>query len=224
MQQKWQGALWLARDYGLFAGLSGHTALHAHYAHQAMLARDAPLHVVVANQVLSAPFVLIESLQRHAFVEANQPLVAVYAEPLAFDTLDLRAALAEAPADLETLAARMARVERRVLDPRVEQALRALDRRLQGKVDAADLAREVSLSLSQLQRLFGSQVGLSVRRLVLWRRLRLALRLALEGARLTEAAHAAGFADSAHFSRTVRSMFGIRADHSLRNLQLRLLD
>ncbi|MET1076871.1 MAG: helix-turn-helix domain-containing protein [Pseudomonas sp.] len=224
MVQRWQGALWLARDYCLFAGLSGHTGVHAHYAHQAMLGRDGPLRVALTDQRLSAPFVLIESLQPHAFAEANQPLVAVYAEPLAFDVPPLRAALAQAPAELEVLAARMAQVERKVLDPRVEQALHALDRRLQGKVEAAGLAREVSLSLSQLQRLFGAQVGLSVRRLVLWRRLRLALRLALDGAPLTAAAHGAGFADSAHLSRTVRAMFGIRADHSLRHLQLRLLE
>lgn len=35
------------------------------------------------------------------------------------------------------------------------------------------------------------------------------------GSSLTEAAHAAGFADSAHFSRTFRRMFGV-APASLR--------
>jgi AraC-like DNA-binding protein len=110
------------------------------------------------------------------------------------------------------------------LDARVRRALDAVDEQLVERVSARDLARRVSLSLSQLERLFAEQVGLSVRRLVRWRRLRLALVLALDGASLTEAAHAAGFADSAHLSRTVRELFGIRADRSLRHLQLRLLD
>ena len=51
-----------------------------------------------------------------------------------------------------------------------------------------------------------------------------ALALAMAGEPLTHAAHAAGFADAAHFSRTVRSTFGVRADRTLRNLQLRLLE
>ena len=65
---------------------------------------------------------------------------------------------------------------------------------------------------------------LSVRRLVLWQRLRVALQLALGGSSLTEAATCAGFADSAHLSRSVRQQFGIRADRTLRHLRLRLLD
>ena len=43
----------------------------------------------------------------------------------------------------------------------------------------------------------------------LWCRLRAAAEIAMRGSSLTEAAHAAGFADSAHLSRTFRSMFGI---------------
>ena len=62
-----------------------------------------------------------------------------------------------------------------------------------------------------------------MRRLVLWQRLRQALRLAMAGESLTNAAIAAGFADSAHFSRSVRKQFGIRADLTLRQLTLRLL-
>ena len=51
-----------------------------------------------------------------------------------------------------------------------------------------DIADLVGLSRRQLERLFSGQLGLSVRRLVLWQRLRVALHLALSGASLTEAA------------------------------------
>jgi AraC-like DNA-binding protein len=86
-----------------------------------------------------------------------------------------------------------------------------VDALLDGKVRAADVAAHVALSLSQLERLFAAHVGLPVRRLARWRRLRLALKLAIGGQLLTDAAHAAGFADSAHFSRVMREMFGVRA-------------
>ena len=50
-----------------------------------------------------------------------------------------------------------------------------------------------------------------------------ALAMVLRGNNLTDAAHTANFADSAHFSRTVRSMFGIQA-RALHNLQPQLVD
>ncbi|MBF3109477.1 helix-turn-helix transcriptional regulator, partial [Pseudomonas aeruginosa] len=81
----------------------------------------------------------------------------------------------------------LARLPRRRLDRRVEKALAALDEQLAARVEAERLARSASLSLSQLERLFAVQVGLSVRRLVLWRRLYLAFALALQGRSLTEA-------------------------------------
>ncbi|HCE5848812.1 TPA: helix-turn-helix domain-containing protein, partial [Pseudomonas aeruginosa] len=159
------------------------------------------------------------SLQAHR-VDASQPLLALYAEPLAFDSDDLRQLLEDAPGDPEALLGRLARLPRRRLDRRVEKALAALDEQLAARVEAERLARSASLSLSQLERLFAVQVGLSVRRLVLWRRLYLAFALALQGRSLTEAAHHAGFADAAHLSRSVRSLLGIRAGLSLPHLRL----
>ncbi|HFD4394081.1 TPA: helix-turn-helix domain-containing protein, partial [Pseudomonas aeruginosa] len=153
-------------------------------------------------------------------VDASQPLLALYAEPLAFDSDDLHQLLEDAPGEPEALLGRLARLPRRRLDRRVEKALAALDEQLAARVEAERLARSASLSLSQLERLFAVQVGLSVRRLVLWRRLYLAFALALQGRSLTEAAHHAGFADAAHLSRSVRSLLGIRAGLSLPHLRL----
>jgi len=50
-----------------------------------------------------------------------------------------------------------------------------------------------------------------------------ALRLALSGVSLTDAALAAGFADSAHFARSVRRQFGLSPSTALRQLRLRTL-
>ena len=61
------------------------------------------------------------------------------------------------------------------------------------------------------------QTGLPFRTYLLWQRLTKAVELFAAGSTLTDAAHDAGFADSAHLSRTFRRMFGIAAD-SLRVL------
>ena len=222
-EQQWQGEVWLARDYALFAGRNGDTRAHAHYAHQWVLAMDAPLSLQLDEQPVSGTRLFIPSLSQHAFDDAQQPMLVLYAEPLAYSEQTISQALEQLPATLPDLAACMAGMPRRQLDSRIERALASLDEHLQDKVSAQELARTASLSLSQLERLFAEQVGLSVRRLVLWRRLYLALRLALQGSALTDAAHAAGFADSAHLSRSMRSLLGIRADLSLPHLSLRLL-
>ena len=223
-EEHWQGALWLGPDYCLLAGVSGNARPHAHYAHQLLLATAEPLRLLVEGQPQCARALLVPSQQEHAFELAGQPLLALYAEPLAFSLEQLQVLAATAPAELSALVERVRQLPRLPLDARVRQALGAVDEQLTERISAQDLAQRVCLSLSQLERLFAEQVGLSVRRLVRWRRLRLALGVALEGRTLTDAAHAAGFADSAHLSRTVRELFGIRADRSLRHLQLRLLD
>lgn len=94
-------------------------------------------------------------------------------------------------------------------DALVWQTITNIRRSLDGPIKLAALARAVHRSPSRLAHRFRQTTGVSVRRYVLWCRLRIALDAALCGSNLTEAAHRAGFADSAHLSRTFRSMFGV---------------
>jgi AraC family transcriptional regulator len=80
------------------------------------------------------------------------------------------------------------------------------------------LADEVALSPSRLGTLFRRDTGIPVRRYQLWLRLIDAIEAHSDGTTLTEAAHYAGFSDSAHLSRTFRRMFGmppskLRSEH-----------
>lgn len=223
-ERAWQGELWLGEDFCIVAGTTGHARPHAHYAHQLLMAREGEVNALIDDQPQQAALLVIASNQRHAILDSNQRAVTLFAEPLAFELAELERLCRQVGADLQGLESGLRRLPRRQLDPRLEKALqriRALD---EGALPAQALAETASLSLSQLERLFSGTLGLSVRRLVLWQRLRQALRLAMAGDSLTSAAIAAGFADSAHFSRSVRSQFGIRADLTLRQLTLRLLD
>jgi AraC-like DNA-binding protein len=104
-----------------------------------------------------------------------------------------------------------------------EETVRALDPRIQRVVDwisagaggerasVTDAAGIACLSASRFSHLFVAEVGLPFRTYLLWRRLMRAVAGMAGGGSLTEAAHAAGFADSAHFSRTFHRMFGLPA-------------
>ncbi|MGW5439601.1 helix-turn-helix transcriptional regulator [Nocardia asteroides] len=78
-----------------------------------------------------------------------------------------------------------------------------------GPVRTGEVAARVGLSASRLTHLFTAQVGLPLRRYILWLRLMSAVELARAGHDLTTIAHTAGFADSAHLTRTCREIFGL---------------
>lgn len=85
-----------------------------------------------------------------------------------------------------------------------------------GPPDLETLASGVGLSASRLGHLFRDELGLSFPSWRRWIRLRLAFDHIRAGGTLTSAAHAAGFADSAHLTRTCRAMFGITPTETLR--------
>jgi AraC-like DNA-binding protein len=102
-------------------------------------------------------------------------------------------------------------------DGRVTAALTFLREspQLYGSLEA--LAEKVHLSPSRFAHIFKRVVGVPVRRYVLWMKMRRALDLAIAGDSLTTAALSAGFADSAHLSRTVRAMMGIAPEYLFRH-------
>jgi AraC-like DNA-binding protein len=84
-------------------------------------------------------------------------------------------------------------------------------RNLENGVALPAAAGHVGLSASRARHLFVGQTGLPFRTYVLWLRIQRAVALYAAGKSLTAAAHEAGFADSAHFSRTFRRTFGLPA-------------
>jgi AraC-like DNA-binding protein len=104
------------------------------------------------------------------------------------------------------------------LDHRIKRALRILPGRL---VDAETvsldaLAATVGLSPSRFMHLFTSSVGVPLRPYVLWLRLQYGAGELARGKSVAGAAHAAGFADAAHFTRTFRRMLGATPRQVLR--------
>jgi AraC family transcriptional regulator len=95
------------------------------------------------------------------------------------------------------------------LDPRISQVVELLRASSDRRISVAQAATAVALSPSRVAHLFRAHTGLAIRRYVLWLRLADAAQKMTSGVSLTVAAHAAGFADSAHLSRTFRRMFGL---------------
>jgi len=110
-----------------------------------------------------------------------------------------------------------------VSDKRIQQLLDRLNTCLPGDClkptswRAAEVADSLFLSESRFLHLFSEQMGIAWRPFLLWHRMICAINTIAKGSTVTDAAHIAGFSDSAHLSRTFRSFFGmsIRESQSL---------
>ena len=94
-------------------------------------------------------------------------------------------------------------------DRRIAKCLDIIRAQLDQKLRLAAVAHAIGVSESWLAHRFTAEVGVPMRRYILWQRLWRAVELALNGATLTQAAHAAGLSDSAHLSRAFRKTFGV---------------
>jgi len=94
-------------------------------------------------------------------------------------------------------------------DARVLAAIEYIHQRVDQPVSLSEVAGAAKLSPERFRHLFVEQTGMPLRTYVLWRRLLHVWTLLMKGETLSGAAHAAGFADAAHLSRTARTMFGL---------------
>lgn len=94
-------------------------------------------------------------------------------------------------------------------DPRVLAAIRYIQARVDQPISLDEVAAVANLSPSRFRHLFVAETGMPLRTYLLWRRLLHVWTLLMQGETLSRAAHASGFADSAHLSRTSRTMFGL---------------
>lgn len=94
-------------------------------------------------------------------------------------------------------------------DTRITTAMQWIRDHVNTDISLEDVAASVHLSPSRFRHLFVAQTGISFRAYLRWARVECAVGAAFAGHTWTEAAQAAGFADSAHLSRTCRRMFGM---------------
>lgn len=94
-------------------------------------------------------------------------------------------------------------------DERIVRVVELIKRDVANNLSARHLAAQVDLSEPRLSQLFKETLGVPIRRYRQWHRLFVTAVGVSQGLSLTTAALDAGFTDSAHFSRTFRSILGV---------------
>lgn len=219
----WSGQLEVRHGWAVWRGAVGDADPHCHFAAQAVISPDASA-LVSGRDRYVARCLLIEPLVPHR-LEPCDHAELIFIDPTLCGT-------SEVPLPPDILAGgtligggersfwRAWRSGRRSaeasFDPRVEDTLSLIDRRLtEEHLSLLGAARAAGLSADRLRHLFMQEVGLPFRRYVLWRRVGLAVAAIGAGATVTQAAHGAGFADASHFARTLKAMFGVTASATL---------
>lgn len=234
----WNGTLAFGPWWLLYSGPIGPTDMHGHHAFQIVVHGGTPCIVDANGEAIHGPVAIIEPDRPHAIQSPRDHALVVFVEPESRAGLALRdrepvRELGPGHLVAEVIAALMpdnwSRADeavRRTLTmagmseyltplrwwrhPAVDEALLRLpDLVDDGRVDVSDLAATIGVSTSRLTHVFSTEVGIPLRSYARWLRLVRATECLADGATITEAAHAARFADAAHFSRSFKEMFGL---------------
>lgn len=103
------------------------------------------------------------------------------------------------------------------LDDRISKVLDLIENDPSQVRQLNEIAQQVHLSPDRFRHLFRQQTGITFTRMQLWYKLLAAFKLIGDRPNLSEIAHSAGFADSAHLSRTFKETFGLTPVQLLKN-------
>jgi len=216
--QGWEGTLTLAPMVAIFSGTGGDTPEHRHLAHKIVVGASA---VGPCAQLRGGDEpIAVPAGAPHQVMGAQRQVTLVYLDARRFrwsDAARLAGRWRGLPpaCDVDALLDDVDAVSSWAADAR---ALAAVEAMAQGNT-LVDVGRSLRLSESRVTHLVTEQLGAPPRAWRTWLRLRNAVDLLAEGDNITSVAHAAGFADSAHFSRTCSASLGI-APSALRRLRI----
>lgn len=229
------------RGWAMYVGPVAVNRFHRHHAHQIAWSLETDIVAVGAQGSVHGAGYVVSSAALHR-VESSAWLQTIYLAPemkcsqwfveraggaLAALTLQeakqLSAVLSDLPKAHVSDGLVLARLDSPTDDERLALVLRHLEQGLHSPLRAVEVAKLVHLSPSRFLHWFTDSLGLPFRAYVRWLRLQAAVRNLAQGANLTEAAHLAGFADSAHLSRTFVTAFGI-TPNSLAKVEITVSD
>ena len=213
-------------SFAIFFHVSSGDVFQQHVASQIILGLDHDIHVLDEDdQEYSGRIVLIKPLvksniqceghYKHLFLSPTlgltSDIIALAGEAdihILADATQLPFNIRAPRAELITALNRLDATSIERLDPRLLAVLEDLNQNLENP-SILEAAKRSGLSRSRVRTLAREQMGIPLSNWVTWRKLVKSNKALSDGANLSEAAMAGHFSDQAHFSRTMKKMFGV---------------
>ena len=231
-------AMWINADRMVYSGLLGKPSVRAVGAYAVYFSRTVPHRISVdGGQWTSAQLSVVRPYVSHQLASDDPMICTIFVEPESVDADRLPCFLtdlpnANHPEVLFTLRHALRRfsaqpsshfsttsgfdtaffgapLQRRLLDPRIQDVLQIGEYHPESQMSAASCAARAYLSVSRFLHLFRAEVGVSFRDCRAWKRARSVLRCVTRRANLADVALEAGYPDSSHFSHSMRRYYGI---------------
>lgn len=223
-------------------GYIGNTQSHSHHAIQIFVSLQKPLSFNVDGNNLSSPYLIVNKNIPHYILDNEGKIITIIIDDdsniakhistsilksqkyISIDTYQIDKIKIKSKEDaqhvLNTILTKVSDMDSCICKDQDERVINAIDiigNTNEKKISIDDLASKVFLSSGRLTHLFKEQVGIPLRKYLLWRRLWDALNIIVDGKEMTFAAHEAGFSDSAHLSRTFKETFGLNLSKIFKN-------
>ncbi|MDP2124495.1 MAG: AraC family transcriptional regulator [Parvibaculum sp.] len=223
----WSGRFKFGDGWAAYRGPADANTAHRHAAIQIAVAASGAVAVRCDDAVVRGRTVIVPSMTRHEMLPQEAAVTAFYLEAEAPLGRALRrlcpgdTAMPAPPAvetmfDAADIAGTIGRLSVQLagqgdmpVDPRLSAALDCLRHGPGAPGAVRDAAAVAGLSTQRLRELAQTELGVALSQWLLWQKLARASRALADGAGLAQAAAAGGFADQAHFTRTMRRMFGV---------------
>lgn len=222
------------------------TVSHSHSVLQIFLSFDEPLQVIVGDSCVNGKCVIVNNNVPHSVGSNGKAKLSILVEPTSgfankliskikgdylicdkenITELQQSAARIINATDKEQYAefveyfAKYLGVERKtkVLDERIIQLLELLQYCDCYDHTIENLAKSVCLSSSRLSHLFKEQIGVPLKRYILFHQLEKAFTALLNGKSITDAAMLAGFDSPSHFAATVKKWMGMSVSATIKD-------
>lgn len=219
-------------------GSLSHVPSHSHNAIQIFLNREGRQKIRIGNKILTEPLVYVDKNTEHEVLLADKKQICLLidgdsqiashfshnflkGQSFSTDREFLDFCIPDNPQDMKKYLYQFLDSKGchfcSLSDRRIQKVKSLIDNDEEKKLSLKWLAEEVYLSESRLAHLFKEEVGIPLRKYLLWKRLISALNIIMGGNDLTYAAHYSGFSDSAHLSRTFKSNFGLNLSQIFKN-------